>query len=238
MRTFIFAIVLLVPASARAEMLLAEIQHQGHYLASGTTLSLNLITFANGGQEDWRVRRGIEDVGTTFEAEQSTADRVGWNFTQPDSRITIGTYNEAGGSIDLIWSGSIPEIDGLGNRPATVTMHVPRLGFGLAGYTVSKLTQTVDRYDAVPNAQYLVVDVAQTYRLYGDVTVPEPATFAMFACCVIPVAFLRRRNNFPATQLMKFRKLRIAWSVVWGVAAVLLIVLWVRSYWRHGLRHR
>jgi hypothetical protein len=30
---------------------------------------------------------------------------------------------------------------------------------------------------------------------------------------------------------MEFRKLRIAWSVVWGVAAVLLIALWPRSYW-------
>ena len=30
---------------------------------------------------------------------------------------------------------------------------------------------------------------------------------------------------------MRFRKLRIAWSVIWGVAAVLLIVLWMRSYW-------
>jgi hypothetical protein len=29
---------------------------------------------------------------------------------------------------------------------------------------------------------------------------------------------------------MRFRKLRIAWSVAWGVVAVLLIVLWVRSY--------
>ena len=29
---------------------------------------------------------------------------------------------------------------------------------------------------------------------------------------------------------MKHRKLRIAWSVFWGLAAVLLIVLWVRSY--------
>src|SRR5689334_25278648 len=28
---------------------------------------------------------------------------------------------------------------------------------------------------------------------------------------------------------MKYRKLRIAWSVVWGVVAVLLIVLWIRS---------
>jgi hypothetical protein len=31
---------------------------------------------------------------------------------------------------------------------------------------------------------------------------------------------------------MRFRKLRIAWSAFWGLAAVLLVVLWVRSYWR------
>jgi hypothetical protein len=30
---------------------------------------------------------------------------------------------------------------------------------------------------------------------------------------------------------MKYRKLRIAWSVGWGIVAVLLIALWVRSYW-------
>ena len=29
---------------------------------------------------------------------------------------------------------------------------------------------------------------------------------------------------------MKYRKLRIAWSATWGLVAVLLIVLWVRSY--------
>src|SRR5689334_13942796 len=34
---------------------------------------------------------------------------------------------------------------------------------------------------------------------------------------------------------MKFRKLRIAWSVVWGLAAVLLIALWARSYWRRDV---
>ena len=31
---------------------------------------------------------------------------------------------------------------------------------------------------------------------------------------------------------MRYRKPRIAWFVVLGLAAVLLIVLWVRSYWR------
>jgi hypothetical protein len=29
---------------------------------------------------------------------------------------------------------------------------------------------------------------------------------------------------------MRFRKLRIAWSLFWGIACVLLIALWVRSY--------
>jgi len=34
---------------------------------------------------------------------------------------------------------------------------------------------------------------------------------------------------------MKYRKLRIAWSVTWGMVAVLLCVLWVRSYWFYEL---
>jgi hypothetical protein len=31
---------------------------------------------------------------------------------------------------------------------------------------------------------------------------------------------------------IEYRNLRIAWSVGWGVVAVLLCVLWARSYWR------
>jgi hypothetical protein len=30
---------------------------------------------------------------------------------------------------------------------------------------------------------------------------------------------------------VKRRKLRIVWSVAWGIVAVLLVALWVRSYW-------
>jgi hypothetical protein len=38
---------------------------------------------------------------------------------------------------------------------------------------------------------------------------------------------------------MRLRKLRIAWSLVWGITAVLLIVLWVRSYrWREMWYYR
>ena len=31
---------------------------------------------------------------------------------------------------------------------------------------------------------------------------------------------------------MKYRKLRIAWSVAWGVVTVLLVTIWVQSYWQ------
>ena len=38
--------------------------------------------------------------------------------------------------------------------------------------------------------------------------------------------------NNSNNSLMRFRKLRIAWSVGWGIIAVLLIALWVTSYSR------
>jgi hypothetical protein len=38
-------------------------------------------------------------------------------------------------------------------------------------------------------------------------------------------------NNTP----MRFRKLRIAWSAVCGILCLLLIVLWVRSFYRYAL---
>jgi hypothetical protein len=38
---------------------------------------------------------------------------------------------------------------------------------------------------------------------------------------------------------MNYRKLRIAWSVGWGVLTVLLIALWVRSYrWQDQVFHK
>jgi hypothetical protein len=46
----------------------------------------------------------------------------------------------------------------------------------------------------------------------------------------LPCADIIARSVF-VEHTMKYRKLRIAWSVGWGVACVLLIVLWIHSYW-------
>ena len=37
------------------------------------------------------------------------------------------------------------------------------------------------------------------------------------------------------TRPRLIRGLRIAWNVVFGILCLLLIVLWVRSYWRYDL---
>ena len=56
---------------------------------------------------------------------------------------------------------------------------------------------------------------------YGTRSVP-----ATFSFCLDRGAFRPWKLTLP----MKFRKLRIAWSVVWGLMAVLLAVLWVRDH--------
>jgi hypothetical protein len=49
-----------------------------------------------------------------------------------------------------------------------------------------------------------------------------------------PVAFAEAQKIILVSALvapMKHRKLRIAWSVAWGIAAVLMLALWLRSFW-------
>jgi hypothetical protein len=48
----------------------------------------------------------------------------------------------------------------------------------------------------------------------------------------------RYHQGMEATPSRQFRKLRIAWSVAWGLVAVLLCLLcllWLRSYWRYDI---
>ena len=47
------------------------------------------------------------------------------------------------------------------------------------------------------------------------------------------VMLLAHRNepDAPKAPRRRFRTLRIAWSVGWGVVAVLFVALWIRSYW-------
>ena len=48
---------------------------------------------------------------------------------------------------------------------------------------------------------------------------------------------LSRATRSDTIARMRYRKLRIAWSVLWSVAAVLLILLWAHSYGRQGIHY-
>src|SRR3954462_321843 len=47
----------------------------------------------------------------------------------------------------------------------------------------------------------------------------------------VAVAECGQSSESGANSGMRFRKLRIAWSVIWGLACVLIVVFWGRSYW-------
>src|SRR3954447_2071315 len=42
---------------------------------------------------------------------------------------------------------------------------------------------------------------------------------------------LRDWRRCSLRRAMRFRKLRVAWSIFWGLACVLLIMLWLLSFW-------
>jgi hypothetical protein len=54
------------------------------------------------------------------------------------------------------------------------------------------------------------------------------------ACAYDPTKVLNLTHQL-ISAAMKYRKLRIAWSVACGIICLLLIVLWVRSYWQAHL---
>src|SRR5918995_3829478 len=61
-----------------------------------------------------------------------------------------------------------------------------------------------------------------------DVGMSRAAPPAVRIFIVRHLTYARRRGG---VERMKYGKLRIAWSVGWGLLCLLLIVLWVRSYW-------
>jgi hypothetical protein len=52
-----------------------------------------------------------------------------------------------------------------------------------------------------------------------------------FIACNYAPAKILNRPRWLTSPAMKYRKLRIAWSVGCGIICLLLIALWVRSYW-------
>jgi hypothetical protein len=192
MRTTILIASLLVPLSVRAETLLVEIHQVGHEFDASSSASFNFLAFGLDPQVSWHLEHAPADVGNTFEAGPSVASNIGAHFAYPGATIEIDGLSAVGGSVDLIWSGSFPGKNG-SVVPATVTTFVPRIGFGLTGYALTRVTETLDSYTLDKSNRYWIGDASQTYRLYGDVAVPEPSTSLMAICGLAWIAIYRRK---------------------------------------------
>jgi hypothetical protein len=184
----------LVSADAHAQpRLLVELHKQGFQMpvSAGSPVTLEFITEVT----DHTTRTIFAgtytdtDEGMAFEAPADLVERFETALSAPRGQfaITGGGSTPIGVDADSIWnpaSGYMP------------TAHVPRLGHGLTGYNLTRVTRTIDQLDYFiqpgpsggPTAE-----IRQTISLYGE-PIPEPASIVLLI--VAHVLVLSRRFAF------------------------------------------
>jgi hypothetical protein len=129
------------------------------------------------------------DEGMTFDAPADLVERFETAFAAPAGRFWLG----GGGTTPVV-----SDVDSIWD-PASAympTAHVIRLGNGLTGYNLTRVSRTIDRLD------YLIqpgpsggpfAEIGQTISLYGE-PVSEPATIGLLI--VVHLQLLSRRFGF------------------------------------------
>jgi hypothetical protein len=172
-----------VGAEVRAEpILLVEIHQIGgrnNLSYPGQPIYLSFGTAANPAGEpgDQSVLDGnydSSDVGMTFSATPDVVEKMEFNLRQATGGFWLDGLSRTpvGHGADDLWqSGMVVDI--------SLTQFVPRLGFGLTGYELTSVTQTIDRIEyRTTGINAHVADQEQTIRLYGH-AIPEPSAFVL-----------------------------------------------------------
>jgi hypothetical protein len=176
---------------ARAEpMLLMEFQSNGTWFPNSVGQPVR-IAF-NARSDDGPVAQigGMytnSHVGSTFSADANVVEIFEMHFRSSNGRFAFdsGPSTPQNLSVDQLWSVPV--------SIATSTIHVPRLGYGLAGYNLTAVTQTLDALTYRMSGNGIVSENTQTIRLYGDaVTVPEPESMVLLLACNTVVAAIWR----------------------------------------------
>jgi hypothetical protein len=168
----------LVRVDTRAEpILLVEIHKQGSPpVASGAPVRLEFVTEITDHTTQTVFGGDYNDSheGVTFEAPLGKVADFETAFTAPTGRFWIADQSNTPGALN---------VDDIWNPPsgALITVFVPRLGHGLTGYNLTRVTHTIDQFDyfTVPGPSGGPrAEIRQTIAIYGE-PVPEPAVIGL-----------------------------------------------------------
>ncbi|HEY3391494.1 MAG TPA: hypothetical protein VGK58_02215 [Lacipirellulaceae bacterium] len=173
----------LVGAETRAEpMLLMEIHQIGgrgnlSYLGEPIYLAFVTEPAPASSSADQAILDGRYDsshVGMTFSAAPDVVHEMEFNLRQPTGSFWLDglARTPVPHRPDDLWQmGLIVDI--------SVNQLVPRLGYGLAGYDLTSVTQTIDRLEyRTTGINAYVAEQEQTIRIYGQL-IPEPSSIAL-----------------------------------------------------------
>jgi hypothetical protein len=137
------------------------------------------------------------DVGMTFSAPPDVVDEMEFNLRQLTGSFWLDglASTPIPHDPDELWqTGLIVDI--------SIRQFVPRIGYGVTGYDLTSVTQTIDRIDyRTTGINSHVAEQEQTIRLYGHV-IPEPSLFVLL---LASIQFLILR---PAHKLTSCQRLR------------------------------
>jgi hypothetical protein len=180
MRTSLgLAFVLIVVAPAAADsMLLVELHHEGnaHTYALGQRVPFEFHAFIGSPESGSRAYLGglysPADIGQTFSVAASELAEFQSLLASYHSNSEF-LINSAQGyligtsfDVEQFWTATHFRLN--------ATYFVPQLGFGLTGYRITNITQTIDDLREVRGASTVVHAGAQTIRIFGEALPPPP----------------------------------------------------------------
>ena len=172
-----------------AEMLLATFTVPGHEFDPGIQRPAHMSFGAAtreplpGGNVSFVNEYTPDQVGSVYEVPSILVAQMAPLFSDPSGYmfgVTMRDHFDV--NMTSFWSHS------------RVMPHVPQRGIGLDGYSVRRITQTVDYITWTTIGSTLVGNAQQSVRFYGE-AIPEPPTLAMITigCFLVRCVWQQRK---------------------------------------------
>jgi hypothetical protein len=144
-------------------------------------------------QHTYQFNQPLPPDGTTYNADAPAVTALGACLVNSSCQLSFITSNEFAGVVqvgpDTFFTWTNPP-----GFTQKLNTYVPQLGPGFTGYEITSISQTINNAALTFENNSYHGNIKQTVRIYGNVLVPEPSTFAL---CVLTLTALptRRRKS-------------------------------------------